>query len=153
MLYVHHMHILVCRMFKWNYEQLLYGQTFLPTDIRFARANAPLKNWSVVSEASGNFFGKLCTFPQESSKFRSDYLFSFQKRTDYLFPRFLRSEYLFPKSARPPLRIKWSSPNWDIYRQKSFAVKRRSCNKPISEVDYVHQRLHFFKNLLYTSTL
>ena len=42
MLYVHHMHTLVCRVFKWNYEQLLYGQTFLPTDIRFARANAPL---------------------------------------------------------------------------------------------------------------
>ena len=36
------MHTLVCKMFKWNYEQLLYGQTFLPTDIRFARANAPL---------------------------------------------------------------------------------------------------------------
>ena len=43
MLYVQHMHILVCRVFKWNYEQLLYGQTFLPTDTRFARANAPLK--------------------------------------------------------------------------------------------------------------
>ena len=42
MLYVHHMHTLVCRVFKWNYEQLLYGQTFLSTDIRFARANAPL---------------------------------------------------------------------------------------------------------------
>ena len=42
MLYVHHMHTLVCRVFKWNYEQLLYGKTFLPTDIRFARANAPL---------------------------------------------------------------------------------------------------------------
>ena len=38
------MHTLVCRVFKWNYEQLLYGQTFLPTDIRFARANAPLKS-------------------------------------------------------------------------------------------------------------
>ena len=36
------MYTLVCRVFKWNYEQLLYGQTFLPTDIRFARANAPL---------------------------------------------------------------------------------------------------------------
>ena len=36
------MHTLVCRVFKWNYEQLLYGQSFLPTDIRFARANAPL---------------------------------------------------------------------------------------------------------------
>ena len=37
------MHTLVCRVFKWNYEQLLYGQTFLPTGIRFARANAPLR--------------------------------------------------------------------------------------------------------------
>ena len=49
MLYVHHIHILVCRVFKWNYEQLLYGQTFLPTDIRFARANAPLINKSQTS--------------------------------------------------------------------------------------------------------
>ena len=45
MLYVQHMHTLVCRVVKWNYEQLLYGQTFLPTDIRFARANAPLRLW------------------------------------------------------------------------------------------------------------
>ena len=70
------------------------------------------------------FFGKLCTFPPKSSKFRSDYLFSFQKRTDYLFPGFLRSEYLFPKSARPPLRIKWSSPKsrqYDKYfKNKNF---------------------------------
>ena len=47
-------------------------------------------------------FGKFCTFPPNSSKFRSDYLFSFQERADYLFPVFLRSEYLFPKSASPP---------------------------------------------------
>ena len=57
-------------------------------------------------------FGKFCTFPQNSSKLRSDYLFSFQKRTNYLFPAFSRSEYLFPKSASPPppLRIKWLPP-------------------------------------------
>ena len=57
-------------------------------------------------------FGKFCTFPPNSSKLRSDYLFSFQKRTNYLFPAFSRSEYLFPKSvsSSPPLRIKWSSP-------------------------------------------
>ena len=57
-------------------------------------------------------YGKFCTFPPNSSKLRSDYLFSFQKRTNYLFPEFSRSEYLFPKSASPPppLRIKWSSP-------------------------------------------
>ena len=55
--------------------------------------------------------GKFCTFPPNSSKLRSDYLFSFQKRTNYLFPAFSRSEYLFPKSASPPpLRIKWWSP-------------------------------------------
>ena len=38
MLNVNHMHTLVYRVFKWNYEQLLYGQAFLPTDFRFARA-------------------------------------------------------------------------------------------------------------------
>ena len=47
-------------------------------------------------------FGKFCTFPSNSSKLRSAYLFSFQKRTNNLFPAFSRSEYLFPKSARPP---------------------------------------------------
>ena len=48
-------------------------------------------------------FGKFCTPPPpNSSKLRSDYLFSFQKRTNYLFPTFSRSEYLFPKSASPP---------------------------------------------------
>ena len=47
-------------------------------------------------------FEKFCTFPPNSSKLRSDYLFSFQKRTNYLFPAFSRSEYLFPKSATPP---------------------------------------------------
>ena len=47
-------------------------------------------------------FGKFCTFPPNSSRLRSDYLFSFQKRTNYLFPAFSRSGYLFPKSARPP---------------------------------------------------
>ena len=46
--------------------------------------------------------GKFCTFPLNSSKLRSDYLFSLQKRTNYLFPAFSRSEYLFPKSASPP---------------------------------------------------
>ena len=56
-------------------------------------------------------FGTFCTFPPNSSKLRSDYLLSFQKRTNYLFPAFPRSEYLFPKSASPHLRIKWSSPN------------------------------------------
>ena len=42
MLFVHHMHTLICRVVKWNYEQHLFGNTFLPTDIRFAPANAPL---------------------------------------------------------------------------------------------------------------
>ena len=44
------MHTLVCRVFKWNYEQHLYGQTFLSTDIRFAGANAPLKIKLTISE-------------------------------------------------------------------------------------------------------
>ena len=47
-------------------------------------------------------FCEFCTFPQNSSKLRSHYLFSFQNRTIYLFPAFSRSEYLFSKSARPP---------------------------------------------------
>ena len=45
MLYVHHMHTLVCRVFKWNYEQHIYGHTFIPTDIRFAPTNVPLIIW------------------------------------------------------------------------------------------------------------
>ena len=66
-----------------------------------------LWNWTVAREA----IAKFCTFPPNSSKLRSDYLFSFQKRKNYLFPAFSRSEYLFPKSASPPpLRIKWLSP-------------------------------------------
>ena len=48
MLSVHHMHTLVCKVFKWNYEQHLYGNTSLPAYIRFARANAPLK-WLLKS--------------------------------------------------------------------------------------------------------
>ena len=61
-----------------------------------------LSNWTVASEASGKFFENFALFPPNSSKLRSDYLFSFQKRTNYLFPAFSRSGYLFPKSARPP---------------------------------------------------
>ena len=81
------------------------------------RAKWAEKNLKIeVSRAKrAEFFWKTLhffCFPPNSSKFRSDYLFSFQNRTDYSFPVFLRSEYLFPKSASPPppLRIKWSSP-------------------------------------------
>ena len=42
MLYVHYMHTLVCRVFKWNYEQHLYCHTLISTDIKFARTNVPL---------------------------------------------------------------------------------------------------------------
>ena len=74
-------------------------------------------------EASGKFFGNFCTFPPNSRKLRSDYLFSFQKRTNYLFPAFSRSEYLFPESASPPpLRIKWSSPKLFIHNISDFQV-------------------------------
>ena len=52
-----------------------------------------LSNWN---------FGKFCTFPPNSSKLRSDYLFSLQKRRNCLFPAFSRLEYIFPKSASPP---------------------------------------------------
>ena len=36
MLNVHHMHNLVCEVFRWNYEQHLYTHTFIPllTDLR-----------------------------------------------------------------------------------------------------------------------
>ena len=66
------------------------------------------------------FFGKFCTFRPNSSKLRSDYLISFQKRTNYLFPALSRSEYVFQKSASPPPppRIKWSSPK----REKSWEL-------------------------------
>ena len=42
MLYVHNMYTLVCRVFKWNYEQQLYCHTLISTDIKFARTNVPL---------------------------------------------------------------------------------------------------------------
>ena len=48
--------LLVCRVFKWNYEKLLYGQTFLPTDIRFAPANAPL----IILKKEDNALQCLC---------------------------------------------------------------------------------------------
>ena len=79
------------------------------------------------------FFGKFSTFPPNSSKLRSDYLFSFQKRTNYLFPAFSRSEYLFPKNASPPPpRIKWSSPyelvknSWILNKVWTFNIVIRS---------------------------
>ena len=83
------------------------------------------ENFSFKLNCREKFFGKFWTFPPNSSKLRSDYLFSFQKRTNYLFPAFSRSEYFFPKSARPPpLRIKWSSPNdlhhWHHTNLKAF---------------------------------
>ena len=65
--------------------------------------------WSRAKRAE-IFWGKM-HFSPNSSKLRSDYLFSYQKRTEYLFPAFKRSEYLFPKSASP-LLIKCSSPNY-----------------------------------------
>ena len=67
------------------------------------RAKRAGKNLKIVSRAKrAKTFLKTLHFSPNSSKFRSDYLFSFQNKTDYLFPVFLRSEYLFPKSARPP---------------------------------------------------
>ena len=47
-------------------------------------------------------FGKFALCPPNSSKLRSDYLFSFQKRTNYLFPVFSRSEIYFQKVPAPP---------------------------------------------------
>ena len=48
MLYVHHMHTLVCRVFKLNYEQQLYSHTLISTDIKFARTNVPLRVWAIA---------------------------------------------------------------------------------------------------------
>ena len=82
------------------------------------RAKRAEKNLKIeVSRAKrADIFLKTLHFSPNSSKFRSDYLFSFQNRTHYLFPVFLRSEYLFQKSSSPPPppRIKWSSPSVKI---------------------------------------
>ena len=43
--------------------------------------------------------GKFCTFSRNSSKLRSDYLFSFQKRTNDLFPAFQGQKIYFKKVA------------------------------------------------------
>ena len=44
MLNVHHMHNLVCEVFKSNYEQHLYTHTFIPMVNRFASTNVPLRH-------------------------------------------------------------------------------------------------------------
>ena len=41
------------------------------------------------------------TFPEILGKFRSDYLFSFQKRTDYYFQHFQDRNIYFQKSVSP----------------------------------------------------
>ena len=38
---VHHMHTLVCDLFKWNYEQHLYTHTFIPMVNIFASLDVP----------------------------------------------------------------------------------------------------------------
>ena len=48
MLYVHHIHTLVCRVIKRNYEQHLYGHTFIPTDIRFCANECPINLYHTV---------------------------------------------------------------------------------------------------------
>ena len=42
MLNVHHMHTLVCEVFKWNYEQHLYTHNFIPVVKKFASLIVPL---------------------------------------------------------------------------------------------------------------
>ena len=76
-------------------------------------------NWTVASkhviiecERAGKFFklncrkqkifGKFCTFPPNSSKLRSDYLFSFQKRTKYLFPVIFKVRIFISKKCQAP---------------------------------------------------
>ena len=39
MLNVHHMPTLVCKVFKWNYEQHLYDHTFISMVYSFASTN------------------------------------------------------------------------------------------------------------------
>ena len=84
------------------------------------------------------FFGKISTFPLILGKWRSDYLFSFQKKTDDVFSRL---EYLLPKSAREPppplLRIKWSSTNDITYNAKTVREESCSC--------FLHYRRDFYK--------
>ena len=63
MLYVHHMHTLVCRVFKWNYEQQLYCHTLILTDIKFARTNVPLiifGAYSVGVDRNSWKFDRMC---------------------------------------------------------------------------------------------
>ena len=42
MVNVHHMPTLVCEVFKWNYEQHLYGHTFISMVYSYASTNEPL---------------------------------------------------------------------------------------------------------------
>ena len=43
MLNVHHIHTLVCNVFKLNYEQHLCGHSLIPMVYRFVSSNVPLK--------------------------------------------------------------------------------------------------------------
>ena len=47
MLNVHHMHNLVCEVFKWNYKQHLFTHTFIPMVNRFASLYVPL-NYNII---------------------------------------------------------------------------------------------------------
>ena len=98
-------------------------------------------------------FWKHLHFSPNSSKLRSYYLFSFQKRTDYLFPAFSRSEYSFPKSATPPpppFRIKWSSPKLSrpLPNFKLCSQARSNTVHAITSIDQIlHQLMILLPNL------
>ena len=48
MLNVHYMPFLVCEVFKWNYEQHLYGHTVMSMVYSFASTNEPLSNLAII---------------------------------------------------------------------------------------------------------
>ena len=59
MLNVHHMPTLVCELFKWNYEQHLYGHTFISMVYSFASTNEPLKYNSVNNVVVTSIYSSL----------------------------------------------------------------------------------------------
>ena len=65
------------------------------------RAEIFFLNGTVASE-EWTISWKFCTFPQNFSKLRSDYLFYFQKRTNYLFTHFQGKNMYFQTVPAPP---------------------------------------------------
>ena len=68
-------------------------------------------------------FGKFGTFPPNSSKLRSDYLFSFQKRTNYFFQHFQRQNIYFQKVPAPPPPPSESNGRPLSYPQPEYSIQ------------------------------